>query len=109
MDYTRCIKLESAWVGTADDEVIKTVRVSQLGESARRRKDDVSKAVQDLADMHFSTLRQVDLARYETVLAFFQDMLGNLSSVYQSLRPGGDYFVIVGTVSYTHLTLPTKA
>ena len=39
MDYTRCIKLESSWVGTADDEVIKTVKAGQLGEASRRKAD----------------------------------------------------------------------
>jgi hypothetical protein len=39
MDYTRCIKLESAWIGTADDASIKDVRSRQLGESVRRHRE----------------------------------------------------------------------
>lgn len=107
MDYTRCIKLESAWIGTADDAVIKDVRDKQLGESARRHRTDLSVDVMTVSRHHFSDLKQVDEQRYATVLAFFEDMIENLKAVRNSLKPGGYYFIIVGNSKIRGFEIPT--
>lgn len=107
MDYTRCIKLESAWIGTADDTSIKDVRSRQLGESVRRHSVSVREFVKDVSDAHFPALKNLDEIRYETVLAFFDDMIGNLESVFNSLKPGGEYFIIIGNSTIRGVEVPT--
>lgn len=96
MDYTRCIKLESAWVGTANDQVIRDVRNAQLGESTRRHRNTIDCTTLRLARTHFGELARVDKTRFDTAVAFFDDMAKNLKCVFDALKSNGSYFVIVG-------------
>ena len=107
MDYTRCIKLESAWVGTANDEVIKSVKAGQLGEASRRKVSKEIPWVKRICDKKFSKLSRTDKSRHETALAYFYDMERNISNVYRVLRSGGKYFIIVGDSRLRGLVIPT--
>ena len=107
MDYTRCIKLESAWVGTADDEAIRAVRRSQLGEGIRRHRVVGDRAVLDAAKRFFGRLEDVNESKYKTAVAFFDDMKRNLRAVMQALRSGGTYHVIVGNSRICGIEVPT--
>lgn len=107
MDYTRCIKIESAWIGTADDLIIRSVRNAQLGESARRHRPIGNAFVSDMATEYFSSLKQADLSKFDTALAYFDDMSENLKSVFKSLKPGGMYFIIVGNSKIRGIDIPT--
>lgn len=107
MDYTRCIKLESAWIGTADDEVIKSVKAGQLGEVSRRKVSKEDSGIKGICDRNFGELLRLDRVRYETALAYFYDMGRNIASVYRALRNGGKYFIIVGDSRLRGIDVPT--
>ena len=96
MDYTRCIKLESAWVGTGDDEKIKSIKSAQLGEATRRHRELIDSKSFELAEENFHALAQLDRIRFDTLLAYFDDMQKNLECTYRALKPGGAYYIIIG-------------
>lgn len=107
MDYTRCIKLESAWIGTADDEAIRTVRNAQLGESIRRHRTVEDEFIYSIAKSHFGTLETIDEIRFRTALVFFDDMKRNLQSVFRALKSGGKYYIIIGNSKIRGFDVPT--
>jgi len=107
MDYTRCIKLESAWIGTADDEAIRAVRKAQLGESIRRHRTVGDEFVYSIARRHFGTLETIDENRFRTALVFFDDMKRNLQSVSRALKSGGLYYIIIGNSRIRGIEVPT--
>lgn len=107
MDYTRCIKLESAWIGTADDAVIRTVRDAQLGEAIRRHQAIDDEFISSIALKHFGELEAVDEIKFKTALAFFDDMKRNLQSVFRSLKSGGTYYIIIGNSKIRGIDVPT--
>ena len=107
MDYTRCIKLESAWIGTADDAAIRAVRNAQLGESVRRHQVTDDEFISSIAIKHFGDLAAIDEVKFNTALAFFDDMKGNLRSVFNSLKSGGTYFIIIGNSKIRGIDVPT--
>lgn len=95
MDYTRCIKLESAWIGTGDDSSFRDTKQKQLGEAVRRHRD-VEPWVLDLCEREFGQLAAYDQVRFETAVAFFDDMRRNLLSVRRALTESGRYYLIIG-------------
>ncbi len=107
IDYTRCIKLESAWIGTADNATISAVRNAQLGESVRRHRTIDDKLLTSIAIKYFGELESVDNARFKTALAFFEDMKCNLRSVFHALKPGGAYYIIIGNSTIRGIDVPT--
>lgn len=106
MDYTRCIKLESAWIGTADDETLSVVKAHQLGEFSRRHLQADSD-VEALCNEQFRELAVRDNARFRTAVAFFVDMRRNLECVARALRPGGSYYLIIGNSRIRGIEIPT--
>ncbi|URF49417.1 hypothetical protein [Dinoroseobacter shibae] len=107
MDYTRCIKLESAWIGTADDDAIKTVRNAQLGERVRRNREVREDFVYSISRQHLGELETIDEARFKTAVVFFDDMRRNMEAVFRALRPGGFYYIIIGNSRIRGVDVPT--
>lgn len=96
MDYVRCIKLESAWIGTGDDDIFSDVRKKQLGEQARTKQAIPNSLVNEIASPHLSYLEKEDNPRFKTALSYFQDMHDNLVCVNSALKKGALYHVIIG-------------
>tara|TARA_R110002074_G_scaffold298257_1_gene469824 strand:+ start:2773 stop:3822 length:1050 start_codon:yes stop_codon:yes gene_type:complete len=107
MDYTRCIKLESSWIGTGNDDSLRNVKTNQLGENARQRTAAPDEQLVKLCEKNFGSLLDIDKSRYQTAVAFFADMKKNLICVERSLKRGGTYFVIVGNSKIRGLEIPT--
>jgi DNA modification methylase len=106
MDYTRCIKLESAWVGTASDEVLKFVRSKQLGENSRA-KQNISDSINSLMSPYLEPIAAVDPQRAKTIQAYFEDMYKNISCVYHTLKKGSSYHIIIGDSVIRKTYIPT--
>lgn len=96
MDYVRCIKLESSWVGIGTSDIFAEVRSSQVGEAIRGKKREISSDVLEIIGPDFLRIQEVDKARSQTVAAYFQDMKSNLNCVYKSLKRNAQYHIIVG-------------
>lgn len=107
MDYVRCIRLESAWVGTGDSGVFTTVRASQVGETVRGRNRGISENVLQVINADYEAVLSLDPSRARTLSAYFDDMSQNLQCVLKSLRAGASYHVIVGDSVVRGVSIPT--
>lgn len=96
MDYVRCIKLESAWIDTGNDDIFSNVRQSQLGEQVRAKKKNIDPEVEELVGSELEYLKTLDSSRHATAMAYFQDMVDNLKCVKQALKYDGRYHIIIG-------------
>lgn len=107
MDYVRCIRLESSWVGTGNSEVFSEVRASQIGEAIRSKKRAISPLVQEIICADYQNIVAIDKTRGNTLAAYFEDMKLNITRVYEALRSGGSYHIIVGDSVVRGFPVPT--
>jgi hypothetical protein len=107
MDYVRCIKLESAWVGTGNEAVFSDLRKIQLGEAGRAKLKNATATVKKIAAPYLDYLQKEDPQRFETALVYFQDMHDNLVSVQGALKHGSSYHLIVGNSVIRNVDVPT--
>ena len=107
MDYTRCIKLESAWIGTGNDTSIKGVKRKQLGEAIRRHITLTGKHALNFSQKYFHELEEIDKNRFSTLVAYFDDMENHLRCMHSALRNGGSYFIIMGDSQIRGIEIPT--
>lgn len=106
LDYTRCIKIESALCGTIDDASANHLRQMQVGHE-RRRNQDISNYVTNLFSPYYALIAQLDLMRAKTCLAYFNDIYKNLGCVFNSLKQKGEYHVIIGDNTIKGVDIPT--
>lgn len=106
LDYTRCIKVESALCGFMDDESAKKVRALQVGHETRR-KQDIENTVAQLFEPYFLKISKADNVRAMTALAYFNDLYKNLKCVYDLLKKGGEYHMIIGDNIIRKVKIPT--
>lgn len=106
LDYTRCVKIEGSLCDTIDDAVAATLRETQVGHE-RRRKQDISPMVDNVFGEYFTAIAPLDMQRAETCLAYFNDINKNLQCVFRSLKPGGEYHIIVGDNTIKGVDIPT--
>ena len=106
LDYTRCIKVESAFCGTIDNNTANSLREKQVGHE-RRRTQDISDVVKTIFDPYFDKIVVSDKQRALTCQAYFNDMYKNLICVYNGLKDGGEYHVIIGDNTIKGVDVPT--
>ncbi|TAE26008.1 MAG: hypothetical protein EAZ91_18355 [Cytophagales bacterium] len=107
LDYTRCIKMESSWAGCADDSVIRSVKNNQVGDESRKAGSDLNDALLDLINEYVTQIGETDPRRASITIQYFDDMRRNLSCVYNTLRNGGEYHLIVGNSVIRGIDVPT--
>ncbi|GAB3635371.1 site-specific DNA-methyltransferase [Hymenobacter arcticus] len=104
IDYTRCIKIESAWLDCADDAIIKQIKNGQIGDETRKAPTlPAAPAVQPYLDQ----LAAQDPRRANIAAHYFDDMRHNLASTWAALRPGGSYHLIIGNSNLRGVEIPT--
>lgn len=96
LDYTRCIKLESSWVGLMDDSILSEIKSGQVGEAKRAKFVKVDEIVYDLINEPLEKIKEKDYHRFNTISAYFQDIYSNLHCAYDSLADNGEYHLIIG-------------
>lgn len=94
LDYVRCIKLESSWVGTGTDESLNLLKKSHLGENISDQFEE-PEALESHSDQ-LTRIGVVDKRRLKIVRSYFSDMAANLRSVHRAMKHGGMYYLIVG-------------
>lgn len=101
-DYTQIIKIESAWVGTLQNDDIIKLRSIQVG-NEKRKDNKVDNFIEDLFQPYFKAI--VDQGELEnknytktakTCLSYFNDIRNNLLCVKATLKKGGEYHMIIG-------------
>lgn len=107
LDYTRCIKMESAWAGCANDSVIKTVKTNQVGDESRKATNGVSDELAGLIHEYVIQVGESDPRRASVMTQYFEDMRRNLACVYEALRTNGEYHLIVGNGVIRGIEVPT--
>lgn len=106
LDYTRCIKVESAFCGTIDNITANSLREKQVGHE-RRRNQAISEVVKTIFGPYFDKIVDSDKQRALTCQAYFNDMYKNLNCVYNVLKEGGEYHVIIGDNTIKGVDVPT--
>lgn len=106
LDYTRCIKVESAFCGTIDNNIAKKLREKQVGHE-RRRTQDISEVVKKYFLQYFEKIAVNDKQRALTCQAYFNDMYKNLTCVHNVLKKQGEYHVIIGDNTIKGVEIPT--
>lgn len=106
LDYTRCIKIESALCGTIDNSIANGLRKKQVGHE-RRRKQEIDEFVMRLFQPFYDGIYTLDKQRAETCRAYFNDIHKNLSCVYRALKSSGEYHVIIGDNTIKGIDVPT--
>ncbi len=106
LDYTRCIKVESALCGTIDDNVAKDLRQKQVGHE-RRRNQHIADVVVNAFQDYYDKIACVDEQRASTSLAYFNDIFKNLICVKNILKVKGEYHMIIGDNTIRNIDIPT--
>lgn len=106
LDYTRCIKVESALCGTIDNTIANELRQKQVGHE-RRRNQDIYPVVSTLFQPLFDEIAKKDSQRAHTSLSYFNDIYKNLICVCKVLRPKGEYHIIIGDNTIRDIDIPT--
>ncbi len=106
LDYTRCVKIEGALCGCINNAIAKDMRKVQIGHE-NRKNTIINKMVEDLFEPYFEHIKVYDIGRAKTCLAYFNDMYNNLSCVYNVLRMGGEYHIIIGDNTIKKVKIPT--
>lgn len=106
LDYTRCIKVESAFCGTIDNNIANKLREKQVGHE-RRRTQNISEVVKKHFSQYFDKIAENDKQRALTCQAYFNDMYKNLTCVHNVLKKQGEYHVIIGDNTIKGVEIPT--
>lgn len=112
-DYTQIIKIESAWVGTLENDDLQKLRDLQVG-SERRKNKEVDIFIENLFKPFYEEIiKQGQIANKnykgtaKTCLSYFNDMKNNLSCVYNVLKKDGEYHMIIGDNTVKKVNIPT--
>jgi DNA modification methylase len=112
-DYTQIIKIESAWVGTLENEDIIKLRSVQVG-NEKRRDNEIDSFIETLFKPFYEALinqgekenkNYTNIAK--TCLSYFNDIRSNLMCVKDVLKKGGEYHMIIGDNTIKKVEIPT--
>ena len=117
LDYSQVIKLDSAWAGFMDDDMIKYLKGTQVGHD-HRRSNKITDIVQDTFLVYYTDIINSSFWNEghtpgaikkcaDTCLSYFNDMYHNLVCTYNSLAPGGEYHIIIGDNVIKGVQIPT--
>lgn len=112
-DYTQIIKIESAWVGTLENEDIPKLRNVQVG-NEKRKDNAIDHFIERLFEPYFQEILKQgenENKNYnkvaKTCLSYFNDIKNNLVCVYDVLKKGGEYHMIIGDNIIKKIEIPT--
>lgn len=112
-DYTQIIKIESAWVGTLENEDIPKLRNVQVG-NEKRKDNEIDYFIEKLFEPYFQEILkqgEKENKNYnkvaKTCLSYFNDIKNNLTCVYEVLKKGGEYHMIIGDNTIKKIDIPT--
>ncbi len=106
LDYTRCIKVESAMCNLTDTKGTALLRKMQVGHDARRHQS-IADAVMCIFKPYYEQIQKTDKGRADTCLAYFNDLYKNLSCVYMALKKDCIYHMIIGDNTIRGVEIPT--
>ena len=112
-DYTQIIKIESAWVGTLENDDIPKLRSVQVG-NEKRKDNEIDNFIEKLFKPYYKAIikqGEIENKNYnkisKTCLSYFNDIKNNLACVYNVLKKGGEYHMIIGDNTIKKVDIPT--
>lgn len=112
-DYTQIIKVESAWVGTLQNGDINVLRNTQVGHE-KRFNNIISNEVIIIFEEYYNLIinskdksKKNGVKIAQTCLSYFNDIYKNLFCVWESLKEGGEYHMIIGDNTVKGIEIPT--
>ncbi|MBY0554342.1 site-specific DNA-methyltransferase [bacterium] len=110
-DYTHIIKTESSWLGFADNENIGELRGLQVGHE-NRRNFEIQFEVLDIFRPYYQKIKKNNegaksVKASNTALSYFNDIFSNLKCVYNALKKGGEYHMVIGDSIVNGVAIPT--
>jgi len=109
-DYVRSLKLENFWLGFVDNEIIKELKKKQIGTefiSNEKYKCELPETGNIRLDNIIKKIYKVDKKRAYVVLKYFNDMKINIEQVFNNLKDGGFYCIVVGDSKIRGVIVPT--
>lgn len=112
-DYTQIIKIESAWVGTLENDDIIKLRAIQVG-SEKRSINTIDRFIENLFQPFYNSI--IEQGKKEnknftktakTCLSYFNDIKSNLECVKSVLTKSGEYHMIIGDNVIKKVEIPT--
>lgn len=99
-DYARTLRLENLWLNLESEDSIRNKKKDYVGtENITSKVEiehlDILTECPLLKDI-FEEISVIDIKRALIVKKFFEDMKKNLQEVYKSLKPGGNYCIVIG-------------
>lgn len=114
LDYTHIIKVDSAWIGTLTNETIPELKKTQVGHDKRIR-EEYNSAITEIFSAYYEQLisdrvkgttnQKIKIAN--TCLSYFEDIKDNLQCIYEVLKVGGEYHMIIGDNVVKGIEIPT--
>ena len=112
-DYTQIIKIESAWVGTLQNEDIIKLRTIQVG-NEKRKENNADIFIEGLFKPFYNAIIEQGAKENKnftktakTCLSYFNDIKNNLECVKGALKKGGEYHMIIGDNFIKKVEIPT--
>jgi DNA modification methylase len=112
-DYTQIIKIESAWVGTLENDDISKLRALQVG-NEKRKDNEIDNFIEMLFEPYYEAIikqGEKENRNYtkiaKTCLSYFNDIKNNLICVKDVLKKGGEYHMIIGDNTIKKVDIPT--
>lgn len=106
LDYTRCIKIESAMCDLISNDSIQSLHKCQIGHEARRNQTIPDKVKNVFFD-YYKKINAIDEMRAQTAMAFFNDIFKNLNCVKKALKDGAVYHMIIGDNNIRKIFIPS--
>jgi DNA modification methylase len=107
-DYVRSLKLENLWLAMTDYDELLKLRPKFLGtENISIINKDLPKPDHAALQRIVKKIYKVDKKRAWVVHNFFQDMETNISEVYEILKKGGCYTIVIGESKIRGTRIPT--
>lgn len=108
-DYGRTMRLENLWLGTLTEDALRKKKKDYVGTEkidASREKECLDILGRSaLLKAYYEKIEKTDLKRALVVKRFFEDMEKNLKRVYEHLKPGGRYIIVIGNSTIRKVTV----
>lgn len=102
-DYARTMRLENLWLNTMTENELREKKKDYVGTETikvveEERKLEILKK-SSILHSYYEQIFEKDKKRALIVKKFFEDMEDNLRNVYEYLKPGGHYMIVIGNSS----------
>jgi DNA modification methylase len=107
-DYVRSLKLENLWLGIIAYDRLLELRPKYVGtENISSIDKEVPTSELDNLQKILRGIYKVDKKRAWVVHNFFKDMESNISEIYDVLKKGGCYTIVIGESKIRGIRIPT--